>query len=99
MERYVGGKHQHYIPEKPAPETEFIGKYFIPNGSRPLNELNKNYVTEREISMFARPNIYQVIFANSLEEWISKPESYLRQGRLNLIINPNTYVILDIEYF
>lgn len=99
LNRYVGSKHNHYIPKSPTPESKFRGKYFVPDGYRPQNPCADNYVTEKEIALFARPNIYQVIFASSAEDWISKPESYLRPGRMNLIVDPRDYKILDVEYF
>ena len=92
-------KNRHYRPSPQSPELKWIGKYFIPMGSRPYNENADNYVMEHDIALWARPNIYQVIYADANGSFISKPDSMWRPGRLNVIVNASDNTIMDISYF
>lgn len=95
----IWNKNRYYRPKGGSPELEWIGKYFIPMGAQPARPDVPNYAMEHEIAMWARPNIYQVIYVDDEGNFRTQPEAAWRPGRLNIMVNMNTDKIVDVQYF
>lgn len=95
----IWNKNRYYRPKQDSPQMQWIGKYFIPWGSQPANRDADNYVTEYEIAMYARPNIFQVLWTDAEGMLKSLPEAELRPGRMNIFVNAATNIISDVQYF
>jgi len=95
----IWNKNRYYRPKPQSPELEWIGKYFIPWGSQPANPNADNYITEYDIALYARPNIYQVLWTDANGELRTLPEAKLRPGRMNIFVNVSTMKVSDVQYF
>jgi len=89
--------NQLYKPTKPEPEAEWIGKFFIPEGSIPANPEKDNYVREYDVMKRAGKYSYRVLYAHN-GQLKSKAAIERRPGQMNLIINTNNR-ILSVEYY
>jgi hypothetical protein len=95
----IWNKNRYYRPAGKSPELQWIGKYFIPMGSQPARPEKDNYAMEYDIAQWANPNIYQVIYVDDDGNFRSQPEASWRPGRLNIMVNVNTDLITDVQYF
>ncbi len=78
------------------PQTDWIGKYFIPIGSFPRDPYYHNYVSENEVIKKTGRYAYRIIYTNGIG--MSKPSIEYRPAQLNIILSPDN-VILDAAYF
>ena len=91
-------KHRHYIPESPntVPKkfalnyswlNAQIGKVYIPVGYLPGNPSKNNWVSEKEIAIYAKPYDFNILYENR-----SKPMADLQPSRLNIVLDLNNVI-------
>ncbi len=96
-------KSRHYIP----PSSEVVpkkfadnfawlnaqvGKVYIPNGMQPFYPEKNNWITERDIAIYAKPYDYDVHYIGR-----TKPMADYLPNRLNIYLNLNN-VIVKVDY-
>ena len=95
--------HRHWTPPPsgPAPKRYHqnfawleaqIGKVFIPNGFQPLNPEKNNWVTEKDIAIYAKPYDFDLHYQGR-----TKPMADYLPNRLNVVLDLNN-VIREVWY-
>ena len=96
-----------YRKQSYTPESEWIGKYFIPIDSKPQYPDNGNYITEYDVQRKSGMYSYRVLYAvkNNKEngyypksgdpKWVikSKPSVEGRPGQMNIILSTDNRVL------
>lgn len=90
-------------------QLSWIGKYLIPDGAMPKYPERDNYVLEKEITKYAYPWHYQILFIGRPDapkymatgtniDVVSKPDVLYKPSRMNIFVDTNDK-IKKIEYF
>lgn len=94
-------RQQMYRPSKP--DSNWIGKYFIPDGSIPARPHVDNYVLEYDVMRKSGMYNYRILYAvKAVDEtgWVIRSKAAIegRPGQMNIILTPQN-LILDVQYW